>query len=396
MVNPDLGELAAAAAGDPSRVPTIRTGAKLGGMTETLYVRHGRLHYFVREVLKRLRVPATHASRIGDALIAADLAGVDGEGVSRLPFFATRIRSALVNPNPSIRVAHEQEATATIDGDNGMGHVVAMRGMELALELAKRFGVSAVAVRNSNDFGMAGYYARLALEEQMLGIAMSNATPAMVPPYGKTPMLGANPLAIAIPTAEDQPPFVLDIATTATSRSELEDAVRRSEKIATGMALDASGRMTDDPRAALDAMRLLPLGGVPETGSHKGFGLALAIDILCGVVSGGAFGRQLSGAEGRHPDIAGIGHFFFAVRLRAFGPWIKFRNRIKDLLQQLTGAPAEGAPRIFYPGEAEFDIEQERRATGIPIPPPVAAELDGLARQLDIHDAWEHVVEGRK
>ncbi len=365
-------------------------------MANTLYVRHGRLHYFVREILKRLRVPATHASKIGDVLIAADLAGVEGEGVSRLPLFATRIRTGLVNPNPSIQVAHQEEATATIDGDNGMGHVVALRSMDLAIELAKQFGVSAVAARNSNDLGMAGYYARLALEEQMVGIVMSNAPPAMVPTYGKTPMLGENPLAIAIPAAEDAAPFVLDIATTGTSRHQLEDALNRGESIPSGLALDASGAMTQDPKAALEAMRLLPLGGAPLTGSHKGFGLALAIDIFCGIVSGGKFGRDLGGAEGTHHQVAGIGHFFIAVRLRAFGPWIKLRNQIKDMMRQLTGSPATGAPRVYYPGEAEFEIEQERRDNGIPIDPKTASGLEGLARQLDVHDSWKHLLEGRK
>lgn len=365
-------------------------------MADTLYVRHGRLHYFTREVLKRLRVPATHASKIGDVLVAANLTGVDGEGVSRLPLFASRIRTKLVNPNPSIKVIHQEEATATLDGDNGMGHIVALRSMDLAIELAKQFGVSAVAARNSNDLGMAGYYARLALEEQMLAIVMSNSPPAMLPTYGKTSMLGANPLAIAIPAAEDAAPFVLDMATSATSRPQLEDAARRGEKIPDGLACDASGNATVDPKAALEAMRLFPLGGRPETGSHKGFGLALAIDILCGVVSGAQFGRDLAGAEGSHQDVAGIGHFFIAVRLRAFGPWVKFRNRIKDMMRELTGSPATGAPRIYYPGEAELEIERERRASGIPLEPDVATELEGLARQLDMHDSWEHLVEGKK
>lgn len=365
-------------------------------MAETLYVRHGRLHYFVREALKRLRVPATHASRIGDALIAADLAGVEGEGVSRLPLFATRIRTGLINANPEMKVAHQEEATATIDGDNGMGHVIAMRSMELAMELAKQFGVSAVAARNSNDFGMAGYYARLALEEQMIGIVMSNAVPAMIPTYGTTPMLGANPLAIAIPAAEDAAPFVLDFATTAMSRPSIEDAARRGEKLPDAIALDTSGDMTNDPKSALEAMRLLPLGGTPSHGSHKGFGLALAIDILSGVVSGGSYGRQLAGKKATHQEVAGIGHFFIAVRLRAFGPWVKFRNNIAEMMRQLTGAPAKGAPRVYYPGEAEFEIDQERRASGIPIPADVASELEGLARQLDIHDSWEHLIEGKK
>jgi L-2-hydroxycarboxylate dehydrogenase (NAD+) len=243
---------------------------------------------------------------------------------------------------------------------------------------------------------MAGYYARMALAEQMIGIVVSNAVPVMLPTYGKTPMLGSNPLAIAIPAAEDDAPFVLDIATTATSRPELEDAVRRKEKIPFGLAVDESGKPTDEPRKALDAMRLLPLGSRPETGSHKGYGLALAIDILTGVLSGGAFGQQLASAEGKHQGVAGIGHFVLVIRLKAFTPWIRFRNRIKDMMHQLTSAPAEGAPRIYYPGESEFAIEQERRATGIPLDSNVASELEGLAKHLDILDSWKHLVEGKK
>jgi len=365
-------------------------------MSETLYVRHGRLHYFVREVLKRLRVPAPQASKIGDALVAADLAGVEADGVRRLPYFASRLSTGLINPTASVQVTHQEEATATVEGDNGMGHVVAMRSMETAITMAKRFGVAAVSARNSNDFGMAGYYSRLALEEQMIGIAMSNGSPAMVPTYGKAPALGENPLSIAIPAGEDAPPFVLDMATTGTSRHQLEDAVRRREKIPLGMALDADGRATDDPARALEHMHLLPLGSRPETGSHKAFGLALAIDILSGVVSGSNNGPLMAQGSAGGRDVAGLGHFFIAIRLRAFGPWIKFRNSIKQMMELLTSAEADGAPRIYYPGEAEFEIDQERRASGIPIDAAAASELQGLSRRLDIHDSWKHVVEGRK
>jgi LDH2 family malate/lactate/ureidoglycolate dehydrogenase len=363
---------------------------------ETIFVRHGRLHYFAREALKRLRLPAPHASKVGDALIAADLAGMEGEGMRRLPFFASRIGAGLIQHAPDIQVVQQDQATALVDGDNGMGHVVATRSMEIALSLARKYGVAAVSTRRSNDFGMAGYYARMALAEQMIGIVVSNAVPVMLPTYGKTPMLGSNPIAIAIPAAEDDAPFVLDMATTATSRPALEDAFRRREKIPLGLALDERGNPTDDPGRALEAMRLLPLGGRAETGSYKGFGLALAADILAGVLSGGSFGRELAGAEGTHQDVAGIGHFFLVLRLRAFGPWVRFRNRMKEMMHQLTGAPAEGAPRVFYPGESEFVLEQERRATGIPLDPDVASELEGLARQLDIHDSWKHLVEGKK
>jgi LDH2 family malate/lactate/ureidoglycolate dehydrogenase len=365
-------------------------------MPKTLFVRHGRLHYFVREVLKRMRLPAPHASKVGDALVAADLAGVEGEGSRRLPFFASRIGAGLINPSADIRVAFQERATAVIDGGNGMGHVVAARAMELAIEMAKELGVAAVAARNSNDFGMAGFYARLALAEQMIGIVMSNGAPAMVPTYGTRAELGSNPLAIAIPSPEDDAPFVLDMATTATSRAELEDAVRRKARIPVGLALDSSGEPTRSPKTALEAMMLLPLGSKADTGSYKGYGLALAIDALAGALPGGAFGRELAGAEGRHPGVAGIGHFFLVIRLRSFTPWVKFRNRFKEMLRQVTGAPAKGAPRIYYPGEAEFAIEQERRATGIPLDPGVASELEGLARRLDMRDAWDHLVEGKK
>ncbi|HSF16650.1 MAG TPA: Ldh family oxidoreductase [Vicinamibacteria bacterium] len=365
-------------------------------VNDRLYVRHGRLHYFVREVLKRLRLPAKDASKVGDALVAADLAGVEGEGVRRLPFFASRISSGLINPVPRIQVVTEEQAAAVVDGDNGMGHLVAQQAMELSLRLANKFGVSGVAARNSNDFGMAGYYARMGLEQQMIGIVVSNSVPVMLPTYGTKPMLGANPIAIAIPSPEDASPFVLDIATTAGSRSSIEEALRRNEPIPIGLAVDSAGEPTTSPEAALEAMKFLPLGSHPETGSHKGFGLALAFDILSGVLSGASFGRQLAGAEAKHPDVAGVGHFFLAIRVRAFAPWVRFRNQMKDMIRQLTRTPPSGAPRVFYPGESEFALEQERRANGIPLDASSASELEGLARRLDLLESWEHLVEGRK
>ena len=162
-----------------------------------------------------------------------------------------------------------------------------------------------------------------------------------------------------------------------------------------GLALDAKGEPTTDPKTALEAMSLLPLGSGPETGSYKGFGLALAIDVLSGILSGGSFGRHVGGS-GSHRDVADVSHFFLAIRVKAFSPWVKFRNRLQDMTRQITGVKAKGAPRVYYPGEAEYAIEQERRATGIPIDRDVASELEGLARRFDILDAWEHVVEGKK
>ncbi|MFQ5790650.1 MAG: Ldh family oxidoreductase [Acidobacteriota bacterium] len=365
---------------------------------EPIFIRHGRLHYFVREIFKRLRVPRTDASHVADVLVAADLAGVEGEGVARVPFFADRLSSELINPTPNIKIEelHRASSVATVDGDNGLGPVVAAKAMELALRKAKRAGVGAVAARRSNDFGMAGYYARMAFPERMIGVALSNAPPMVVPVYGTRAMYGVNPIAVAIPAAEGQSPFVLDMTTSATSKVRLEEACRNKETIPRGWALDASGQPTTDAETALKALRLLPLGSRPETGAHKGYGLGLAVDILCGVLSGGSFGLELSGAEGFKPAVAKIGHFFLAICADAFGPWVDFRNRINSMLRKIAASAAPGGPHVYYPGEPEYEIEQDRRANGIPLPPHVSTRLEGLARSLDIRDAWEHLLEGRK
>jgi LDH2 family malate/lactate/ureidoglycolate dehydrogenase len=363
---------------------------------EILYVRPGRLHYFVREILKRLRVPAQDATKVSDMMVAADLAGVESQGVARLPFHAERLSSGLVNPVANIKTVHQSSSAATVDGDNGLGPVVASFAMDLALTKAKREGTAAVAVRRSNDFGMAGYYARRSLERQMIGIAMSNASPTVLPPGGTRSMLGTNPLAIAIPASENVSPFVLDMSTSVTTKAKLEEAEKSKSSIPEGWALDSTNHPTTDPATALEALRLLPLGSQLETGSYKGYGLALAIDILCGVLSGGGFGLELAGAEGGKPGVARIGHFFLALRIRAFGPYVNFRNRIDELLTKLTRKTNSDAPRIFYPGEPEFEMEQLRRAHGIPIPGDLSTRLEGMANGLDLADAWEHLLESRK
>jgi LDH2 family malate/lactate/ureidoglycolate dehydrogenase len=365
-------------------------------MTEALFVHPGKLHYFVREIFKRLRVPPKDASKIADALVAADLAGVESQGVARLPFYADRLSSRLVNPTPSIKVVQETAAVATIDGDNGPGPVVGTKAMELALMKAGRNGVAAVAVRKSNQLGMLGYYARMALNEQMVGVAMTNDLPSVVPPFGTRSMYGTNPIAVAIPAKEGKSPFVLDSTTSATSRAKIEAAKQKGEAIPQGWSLDPTGQPATDPEAALEALRLLPLGSTTETGSHKGYGLGLGVEILCGVLSGGSFGAELSGAEGTKPDIAHIGHFFAALQIQAFGPFLRFRYRLDEMLKKLTSSSAPEGPRIFYPGEPEFEAEEERRANGIPVPATVASQLEGLARGLDLKDAWEHVLASRK
>jgi len=363
---------------------------------ETIFVRPGRLHYFVREVVKRLRVPAPDASKVADILVAADLAGMETEGVARLGYHVERVSSGLINPRPRIKTVQQAPSVATLDGDNGLGPVVATAAMELALEKAARYGVAAVAVRRSNDFGMAGYYARLALSRQMIGLATSNTSPMVVPVHGTRSMYGTNPVAIAAPAAEGNAPFVLDFTTSVVSKGKIEEARRRRDSIPEGWALDRSGQPTTDPEAALEALRLLPLGTRLSTGAHKGYGLGLIVDILCGVLSGGSFGLELSGAEGYHPGTANICHFFAALRINAFGPYRSFRNRIDEFLTRLISSPAREGPRVYYPGEPEHEVEREKRAVGIPLPPYVARDLERTAHGLDLHEAWEHMLADRK
>ena len=314
-------------------------------MAETLFVHPGKLHYLVREIFKRLRVPPKDASTIAEAVVAADLAGVESQGVARVPFYVDRLSARLVNPTPEIKIVQETAAAATIDGDNGPGPVVGAKAMELAIMKAARNGVAAVAVRKSNQLGLLGYYARMALPEKMAGIAMTNDVPAVVLPGGSSPFHGVNPAAIAIPGKEDTSPFVLDFT-----------------------------------------------GGEVDSGQQRAE-MGLAIEILCGILSEGSFGPELAGAEGDHPEVAHIGHFFLAIQIEAFGPWLRFRNRIDEMLKKLK---ASSGSSVYYPGEPAYQAEEDRRANGIPISGPVALRLEGVARGLDLRDAWDQLLATRK
>jgi LDH2 family malate/lactate/ureidoglycolate dehydrogenase len=191
--------------------------------------------------------------------------------------------------------------------------------------------------------------------------------------------------------------LVLDISTSVVSRAKVEAALKSKELIPKGWALDSEGCFTTDPQKALEASRFLPLGSDPDGAAHKGYGLGLVVDILCGVLSGGHFGQELSGAEGDQPAVAKIGHVLGAIKIGAYGPWVQFRNRIDILLHKLTKpSGSKDTPRVVYPGEPEFEMEHERRATGIPIPPDVSARLQRIASGFELNEAWEHLLEGRK
>lgn len=362
-------------------------------LEDALYARHGRLHYFIREILKRGRVPATHASKVADTMVAAELGGKSSEGICRLPEISQKLSTKLIDPLAEVETVLHDQAIAVLDANNGLGPIAAGSAMELSIQNAKQKGLGAVAVRHGNDFGVAGYYARMAIPEQMIGIVLANAPPTMLPPNGHEPMVGANPIAIAIPTTENAPPFILDMATTHLSRHRLMQFAEVERELPPGMAIDQGGEQTRDVEVAAAIEKWTALGAPGS--AHKGFGLALAIDILCGVLSGGGFGRELA-SQATHQTPAGIGQFFLSLRVRSFTPWIKFRNRMQEFVNGFVKAGDLSDRSIYYPGEMGYAIEQDRRSHGIPISKPVGDELASLARSLDIQDAWEHVLEGRK
>lgn len=310
----------------------------------------------------------------------ADLRGVDSHGVVRLSphgWYVKALRDGIVNPKPDIRIVQETPASALVEGDGGLGMVVGHRATELAIEKARQVGVGVAVVRNSRHFGMSAYYAMLALPHDMIGISMTNAGRQVVPTFGREAKYGTNPISLAAPAGEE-PPFILDMATTTAAAGKLEIAARRGNSIPPGWALDEKARPTSDPRVAQRARRLLPLGSTREGGSHKGYGLAIMIEILCGVLSGTV-------AALSPPEIGVRGHLFGAINIAFFRPVDAFKQDMDQLLRDLKStAPAEGQDRVFVAGEIEHELAQERAAKGIPLHSSIIRGLRELSQQLNI------------
>ncbi|TLZ69929.1 MAG: Ldh family oxidoreductase [Methanobacteriota archaeon] len=344
----------------------------------SIWVPEPGLRAFTVAVLRRLGVPAADAKVAADVLMAADLRGIGSHGVARLPRYVTGIKGGSIVPKGSSRTVKQTRATALVDGGNGLGQVVARRGMELAIRKARQTAVGFVAVRNSNHFGIAGYYSMMALKAGMIGLASTNAAPLVVPTFGRTAVLGTNPISVAVPTGGDEP-FVLDMATSVVPRGTIEVYDRQAKEMPHGWAVDTTGHSTTKPRAVLEALAkrlgggILPLGGEGEEFSgHKGYGLALLVDILCGALPGAATGLDVYADE----DAANVGHFFGAIDVRAFRPLNAFKRDMDKLLRTLRDSPkAQGHDHIYVHGEKSFAMERERRAKGIPLGPKVVESL---------------------
>jgi L-2-hydroxycarboxylate dehydrogenase (NAD+) len=339
------------------------------------------LHTFVVDVLRKLDVPDEDARMAADALIDADITGVDSHGVARFathPGYVRGLREGLVKPRANVRVVAEQPATALVDGDGGLGVVVGGRAMAVAIEKARATGAGIVSVTNSHHYGIAAHYARMALPHDMIGISMTNSLPEVVLPGVAKATVGTNPIAIAAPSGEEHP-WILDMATSVGAAGKAEIAMRQGKELPDGWLVDPDGKPTRDPKMKFSGGALLPLGSFAELSAHKGYGLAVGVDVLCGVLSGAGYSAALD------PAGWGTGHFFAAIRIDAFRAVPAFKAMMDEMIRFLRAAPRlPGVDRVYVHGEKEWETECERRATGIPLHPAVVEGLQGLEPTIGI------------
>jgi LDH2 family malate/lactate/ureidoglycolate dehydrogenase len=344
----------------------------------------GALRGFVLAVLERWGTPPDVAGLVADLMIRTDLRGVDSHGVGMLPRYLEWFRAGYIAPAARPAVVRDAGPVAVVDGRQAFGHHVGTLAMEQAVARARTHGVGLVAAFNSNHYGAAANYSMMALAHDMIGLSMTNGPwPAVVPTFGRTAMFGTNPLSLAVPGGRE-PAFVLDMATSTVAIGKLHVAARWGRPIPVGWALDRDGQPTTDPAVALATRLLTPLGGTREGGSHKGYGLALMVEILAGVLSGAVYTE----AHRRRPDTAGrsnVGHFFAAIDIGRFRAPDEFRADLDDLLRSLKAAPkADGQDRIYVAGEPEWECEARRRRDGIPLAPGLVEQLRRVATEVGV------------
>lgn len=348
------------------------------------------LESFTVAVMAANGVPTPEAEAVARVLVAADVRGIGSHGVARLGRYVSGIEKGHIRPGVAPVVEEPTPATAVVDACHGLGQPVSETAMDLAIRKARQNGVGVVTVRHSNHYGIAGYYALRAVREGFIGISMTNAAPLVVPTNGVEMVLGTNPIAFGAP-ARRHPPFLLDMATSVVPRGKLEVYDRRQEQMPEGWALDEQGYDCRNPGHVLRNMvaraggGILPLGGRGETYSgYKGYGLALMVDILCGVLSGAAYGPDVDDVRGpetpgveRHPD---VGHFFLALDVARFMPLEAFEDRLDTAFDRITSSRlALDQERIWIHGEKELEMEACHRRDGIPLGQNVMDSLALLA-----------------
>jgi LDH2 family malate/lactate/ureidoglycolate dehydrogenase len=338
-----------------------------------------RLREWTQEIFRKVGVSREDAALLTGSLIEANLRGVDTHGITRmLCVYVQRIQKGVVSPRTELVVVRESASTALIDCKNSIGQVGAARAMRMAIEKAAKTGVAFVAVTHSNHYGAAAYWAMMALEHGMIGFSSTNAPATVAPTGGRTPLLGTNPFAVAIPAGEAQP-VVLDLATTVVARGRILLHAKQNKPLEPGWAFDERGVPTVDPHAALKGL-LAPIGG------YKGYGISLAVDFLCGVLTGSSYGTHFPGfLADNMADPTDVGSVFAALNVESFMDLSQFKASMDKALREVkTSERADGVERIYIPGEIEFETKAERLAKGIPIPEPVVKDFIALGKECGV------------
>lgn len=344
---------------------------------------------FTETVFKRIGCSSEDATTAAHALISADLRGIDSHGVARLSGYVRLWEAKRVNATPQIKVIHESASTAVVDGDGGLGLVVAPHAMHIAIEKAKQAGTGWVSVQNSNHFGIAGYHAMIALQYEMIGMAMTNASPLVAPTFSLDRMLGTNPICVAVPAGEE-PPFVADLATTTAANGKLEILQRKKQKAPIGWIQDKNGEPSTDPHELKNGGALLPLGSDKEHGSHKGYALGAVVDIFSALLSGANYAPWVPPFPAYVPMPSeqpgkGVGHFLGAMRIDAFRPANDFKKHIDHWIRGFRNAkPVVSENRVLIPGDIEREMQVQRLKDGIPVIEPVVNDLEQLAKKLKV------------
>ncbi|MCX6094228.1 MAG: Ldh family oxidoreductase [Candidatus Bipolaricaulota bacterium] len=352
-------------------------------MAESVLYDAAALRRYAERFLIHFEVPADDARVMGDILVTADERGIDSHGVTRLyTYYGRRLERKTTDPASPTRVVKETPTTLLLDGGNGLGPVVAHRAMTRCLEKAKEMGLALVSVRNSNHFGIAGYYAMMALPHGMIGVSLTNSQPFVAPTYSRAGILGTNPIAVAVPAGNERP-FVLDMATSIVSLGKIQVHSKAKEAIPLGWGIAKSGEQTESPDAVLDKGALQPLGGPDYLRGYKGYGLALLVDILSGVLSGAATGPHV----GRPTDdgIANVGHFFLALRVDAIRDLGLFQDGMDGLIREMKdAAKVPGQDRVYIHGEKEFERAKRSAAEGVPVLKAAVEQLTAVGADIGV------------
>ena len=354
-------------------------------MTKTYYYSAEDLKVYMERFFRRYGVPEDDAATMAKVILEADLRGVDSHGISKLyAYYGNRLASGCVDVTTPTSVVRETATTILLDGGNGLGPVNGCRAMQACIAKAEENGIGLASVRNSNHYGIAGYYALMALAHNFIGISLTNSEALVAPTFGRTRRVGTNPIAVAVPAGKHRP-YVLDMATSIKALGRVLIREAQGEEIPLGWGIDSNGELTSNPGEVHQGGALLPLGGTEEMSGYKGYGLALLVEILSGVLAGAAFGVNVGSPLSTSGPPADVGHFFMALNVESFRPLNEFERDMDALIEQLVHSPrAVGKDRIYIHGEKEFEHIEECRRNGVPVIGPVVEELTAKGKERGV------------